>query len=148
MGKPAAIFNLFAPVEGRLDEMFHSGPTVDPYVKYGHSHPNAKLDRSVFNIHHDHVHVAVPKGTRLVAPNQPAPPAPALPEDDMLPIFTVTCPTGANKWCDDQTAVSMATVPRDGQVVRASLPPSVPCLEGPWQPLWLLSALTGILKGC
>lgn len=58
-----AIFNAFLKTAGNLRELYYSGPGVTLNVQKGKLVPLSKVSASTRRNHHDHVHVAVTKGT-------------------------------------------------------------------------------------
>lgn len=56
----ALIFDAFRPVEHLLHELIYAGPQVTYNIKRG-----ARVAKYAQRSHHDHVHIAVPKGTIL-----------------------------------------------------------------------------------
>lgn len=58
-----AIFNAFFKVRGQLRELYYSGPGVTHNVQRGAVVPLSKVSATTRRNHHNHVHVAVTRGT-------------------------------------------------------------------------------------
>jgi hypothetical protein len=56
----AAIFNAFLPVEAHLSELIYAGPQASFNIKHG-----KRVGKYAQELHHDHVHVSVDRGTIL-----------------------------------------------------------------------------------
>jgi hypothetical protein len=99
----AAIFNAFLPVERHLAELIYAGPQVSFNIKHG-----KRVGKYAQAQHHDHVHVAVDKGTILanIAPSPvdevgeiaPAPPNHQEDQEEMTEPMDALCAPGGGTW--------------------------------------------------